>query len=204
MKPASHHLAAGLRSAGRRFHYVLLDLVFQGAFGVIALTLLVLAFLAFLARAPVDAGTGAALATLPPPAALAAVRSLVENGDLLARWLIGAGLASMLIWTVGEALVRGGLLPETRNTLIRDAFAHFPLYLMTGALRRFVLLSVGIVIGLIALGPLLAAPVEEWGSRWPAARWPVVAGACLVGLSAGHSFLLLARYSAIGTMRRDP
>ncbi len=274
MRPATHYLAAGLRSAGRRFHCVLLDMVFKGAFGTIALTVVVLSFLAFLARVPVDEETGAAFAVLPSLAALAAVPALVENGSLLAQSLIGAALFTMLIWTVTEAFVRGGLLPETGNTPIRAAFAHFPLFLWTGALRRCVLLSAGIVIGLITLGPLLTAPVEEWGSRWPDVRWPVVAGvillawlafflvmldtlsrcdalellgtslpavvwivgfpmllevsmwslagaatlaaarapvlalgvggACLVGLSAGHSYLLLARYSAIGIMRRDP
>jgi hypothetical protein len=277
MRPAPDYLFAGFGTASRRVHYVLLDMITKGVFLVIAFIVMWFSVLWFIARIPLTDSERVALESgIPPLAAIGFVQAVLASLPLLVQSLVVAALIWIVLWTGIEAFVRGGLFPLTNNTLLKDAVLHFPRYLLTGAIRRSTLVVVGILVGLVSLGPLLTMPVAEWSSRWPEVQWSVVAGvvlvallaffltildtlircdaldllgrslpaillvvgfptlmevsmwslaaavcvmsiaapmpggvtlalmaALVVGLSAMHSYLLLARYSAVGIMHRD-
>ena len=181
MKPASVYLIAGFGIAARRPHYILIDMIGKGVWlfgaGVIFWT----AGLWFASTVPVsDADVVWFQTGIPVASLIGILRTVVDNWPRLGQSLIGGACACLLLWTLIEAFVRGGLLRLTGNSVFRDAFGHFPRFVLTGLTRRFILMTAGILTGLVSLGPLLTTPMAEWSSVWPDVGSPVIAGSILI------------------------
>ncbi len=267
----------GFVLAMQRPHLVILDMVAKLVWITLTVALFGLAGIWFASKVELTQNDVLALQSdIPALVGLTLVQSVIAQGSSLVAPLAVAAILSIGGWVLIEAFVRGGLLPLTDRTFVKDALIHFPRFLWVGLLRRTILgLGVGLVV-LIVLGPLLTVPMGEWGRFWPDVQWaalaglgmlvllafglmtvetlirsdavgvlgvdpsgvvgivfvlalvesavvlaaavaatliiqrvgslggPVVVGIFLTGaLSAGHSYLLLVRYSAVGIMRRN-
>jgi hypothetical protein len=191
MSAPSECLAAGFRLATRRVHLVLLDSAAKLLWLAASAVFLALAMNWALSRIIVGAEAMAAFESGIPILAFGAMLGLlVAHQRLLAGSLFAAFVLSALLWIVMEAFIRSGILPVTRGrSFLRDAVTHFPCYLITGAVRRLVLLSASVLVGLVSLGPLLTSPIGQWSEAWPELRLPVLAGAGILVLLA--IFLLI-------------
>ncbi len=189
MSAPSECLAAGFSVATRRVHLVLLDSAAKLLWLAASAVFLVLAMNWALSRIVVGAEAMAAFESGVPILAFGAMLGLlVAHQSLLVGSLFAALVLSALLWIVMEAFIRAGILPVTGRSFLRDAVTHFPRYLITGAIRRLVLLSASVLVGLVSLGPLLTSPIGQWNQAWPELRLPVLGAGILVLLAV---FLLI-------------
>lgn len=189
MSAPSECLAAGFSVATRRVHLVLLDSAAKLLWLAASAVFLVLAMNWALSRIVVGAEAMAAFESGVPILAFGAMLGLlVAHQSLLVGSLFAALVLSALLWIVMEAFIRAGILPVTGRSFLRDAVTHFPRYLITGAIRRLVLLSASVLVGLVSLGPLLTSPIGQWNQAWPELRVPVLGAGILVLLAV---FLLI-------------
>ena len=190
MSAPSECLAEGFRLATRRVHLVLLDSAAKLLWLAASAVILALATNWALSRITVGAEAMAAFDSGVPILAFGAMLSLlVAHQSLLVGSLFAAFALSALLWVVMEAFIRAGILPVTGRSFLRDAVTHFPRYLITGTVRRVVLLSASVLVGLVSLGPLLTSPIGQWSQAWPELRYPVLAGVGILTLLA--IFLLI-------------
>lgn len=189
MSAPSECLAAGFSVATRRVLLVLLDSAAKLLWLAASAVFLVLAMNWALSRIVVGAEAMAAFESGVPILAFGAMLGLlVAHQSLLVGSLFAALVLSALLWIVMEAFIRAGILPVTGRSFLRDAVTHFPRYLITGAIRRLVLLSASVLVGLVSLGPLLTSPIGQWNQAWPELRLPVLGAGILVLLAV---FLLI-------------
>ena len=185
MKDVSAYLIAGFGIAVQRPHYILIDMIGKGVWLVLSSVIFWAASLWFLSTITISDGefiwfqNGVSVLSL-----LRVLQTIVSNSLQLGQSLIVGSVVSLLLWIVIEAFVRSGLLPLTENRLYQDAVDQFPRFVLTGLIRRFILITVGILIGFVSLGPLLTTPRGEWSSVWLAVQWPVLAGVILFAVLA--------------------
>ncbi len=187
----SGYLAAGFTLASRRLHLVFLDLISKLLWIAVTLGVFWLAGIWFSSRALLSGDDLRAFETGIAPLALAGVvRVVLENAETLG-WNLGvAAAASCGWWFVAEAFVRAGMLPLSGNSFYRNALGNFSVCLASGLIRRSIMGSAGLLLGLIIFGPLLTAPLGEWGQALPDIGWPALAGSTLIAVLAFALILL--------------
>ena len=191
MMTVSGYLAAGFSLATRRLHLVILDLISKLLWITVTFVLFWIAGIWFSFRALVSGADLRAFQTGIPPVALAAlVRTVLENGETLGWSLVFASALSVGWWIVQEAFVRAGMLPLPGNSFYRNALGNFSVFLVSGLLRRSIIGSAALLLGLVIFGPLLTASVGEWGQAWSDIRWPALAGTALLAVLAFALMLL--------------
>ncbi len=187
----SGYLAAGFSLASRRFDLVFLDFISKLLWVAVTLGLFWLAGIWFSSRALLSGADLRAFETGVPPVALAGVvRVVLENAETLGWNLALAAAASCGWWFVAEAFVRAGMLPLSGNSFYRNALGNFAVFLASGLIRRSIMGSAGLLLGLIIFGPLLTSPLGEWGQAFPDIGWPALAGSALIAVLAFALMLL--------------
>ena len=206
MPSASDALIAGFGLATRRPHFILIDMIAKLAWMIGSGLILGGFSLWFLSRIPIDESDLVWFQSGVPGATLLGFLSSIRtNLSPLVWMLVLSSGVSLLWWTALEASVRGGILPLTGNSLIRDATLNFTRFLLTGLIRRSILVTIAILVGLVSFGPLLTTPMTQWPSVWPDVRWAAVAGAVVIALVAFFLTILdtLIRCNALELLGRS-
>ena len=185
MKTASECIAGGFALATRRIYFVFLDTAAKLMWLAGSLLLVVLAMNWAFSRIAISAEMLASFNSGVPAIAGGALLSLlIAQRSLLLGTLLVAMALSILLWIGIEAFVRAGMLPVSGRSFVGDAFAYFPRYLAAGIIRRLTLFTAAILVGLVAMGPLLTSPIAQWGHAWPEVRFPALAGTGILAILA--------------------
>ena len=191
MRTVSGYLAAGFSVATRRLDVVILDLISKLLWIAVTFILFWFAGIWFSSRALVSGAVLRAFQTGIPAVALAAlVRVVLENWEALGWSLVCASALSFGWWVVQEALVWGRMFPLPGNRFYGNALGNFSVFLVSGLLRRCIMGSAALLLGLVIFGPLLTSPLGEWGQALPDIGWPALAGGVLIAVLAFALMLL--------------
>ncbi len=182
---ALDYVRHGVVFANRRPHLVILDMIAKLAWFALTVAIFGVAGAWYASGVQLTNNNVLALQSgAPTLVALTLIQSVITNGSALVETFAVAAVLCFGSWVLLEAFVRGGLLPLTDRTFVRDAAEHFLRYLWVGLIRRTTLGLGTLLAALIALGPLLTTPMAEWGQIWPDVRWAALAGLGILVLLA--------------------